>query len=169
MAFSQIAPLSLKIDAILSKSLTTQTLTTRATFEYIKQRIESGTTADKADLVYYNRRTVASSGSPDTFDLSGSLTDPFGDACVFAEVTGIFIWNRDSSNTLTLGGGSNAFETWVAASGDAVKIGPDGFFALYNPAAAAFAVTADTGDIMRVVTSGGTSVAYDVMIVGRSA
>jgi hypothetical protein len=169
MAFGSIAPLRLIVSANYTKNLTTKTLNSRSDFEYIKTSIESGTTVGKADLIYEARRTVASAGVPDTFDLSGSLTDPFGDACVFAEVTGIFLWNRDASNNLTLGAGSNPFITWLKATGDGVVIGPDGFFALYNPAAAAYAVTADTGDILTVTASGGTTVPYDVMIVGRSA
>jgi hypothetical protein len=169
MSLSRIAPLRLLLSTHLSKDLTTHTLNSSLDVEYAVTTVENGLTIDKADLVYYARRTVTNSGTPDTIDLAGSLTDPVGSAVVMVEVVGFYLRNRDATQILTVGAGSNPWITWLGATGDAVKVRPLGFMMLYAPDATAYAVTAGTGDIVTVTTDGGTNVAYDVWILGRSA
>lgn len=133
--------------------------------------LASGTAINQADRVYAKRRTVTGPGTADSIDLAGALTDAYGDAVVFAEVVGIFIKNNATvaGQKLLVGGDTNAVASWVGAANDVVKVAPGGVFALLNPEADAYAVTASTGDILKIDVSAGTNVSYDILILGKSA
>lgn len=124
----------------------------------------NGTSAGQADLVYSKRRTVTNDVTPDEIDLDGSLVGPDGEAVAFASVTIIRIRNLDDTQVLSVGGGSNA-PSWATFP----PIGPGGELVVHRSDAAGYPVTAGTGDILRVATDGGTSVPYEITIVGRSA
>jgi hypothetical protein len=139
--------------------------------------LTSGTTADKADRLHIITGVVTNSGTPYTIDLSGALTDPIGGPNVMAEVAFMIAVNKDTAaaNILTVGAGSNPFATWVATSGDGVKVLPGthadtpGVQFIGSPAAAGYGVTAGTGDILTITAAAGTNVPFDLIIVGRSA
>lgn len=130
-----------------------------------------GTGVNQIDLVWTSDAAAAvTSGTPVSIDLAGSLVDPLGTAVVFAKIVGIIILNDGSAATgiLEVGGGSNAFASWLGATGDTVKIGPGGSHVFLNPSLAAYAVTAGTGDLLQLASASGT-VPYRVIIIGRSA
>lgn len=131
-----------------------------------------GTGADQADVIWHDQRTVSAS-SNDDLDLAGSLTNSFGATVTFAKVKGIYIQNTNTTagDIITVGGeGSNEFSTPFGADGDKVKIGPGGVFALYDPSAAAYAVTAGTDDKLRISETGGANAAvYNIVIIGTTA
>jgi hypothetical protein len=59
---------------------------------------------------------------------------------------------------------------FMLAAGDGVALPPGGTFLWVAPTAAGVAVTAATADLIDIVNSGaGTSVTYDIVIVGASA
>jgi hypothetical protein len=132
----------------------------------------SGTGAGKADKVYQGRRTLAASATED-LDLAGVLTDAFGAAITFVKVKGLFIAaSASNTNSVVLGNAtSNAWATLLNATGT-VTLRPGaalGFIA-GTAESAAYSVTASTGDILKVANSaGGSSVSYDICIVGASA
>jgi len=56
------------------------------------------------------------------------------------------------------------------AASDGISVRPGGLFCWAAPDATAVAVTAGTGDLLAIANSGaGTSVTYDVVIIGSSA
>ncbi|MFG2900975.1 hypothetical protein ACGFZH_28300 [Streptomyces zaomyceticus] len=131
----------------------------------------SGTGAGKADKVYQARRTIAASGSED-LDLAGVLTDAFGATITFAKVKGLFVAaSAANSNNVVIGNASsNAWSTLLGATGT-VTLRPGAVLAVAAGAADAttYAVTASTGDLLKVANSaGGSSVTYDICIVGTS-
>jgi hypothetical protein len=69
--------------------------------------------------------------------------------------------------------GGAAANGWATAFGDPtdkVKIKPGGTLALLAPGATAYPVTPATGDLLQVANSGaGTSVTYDIIVIGASA
>lgn len=132
--------------------------------------LPDGTTAGKADLVYVGERTINAS-SNDDLDLAGGLTDVFGAAITFAKVKAIIIIADDANtnDVLLKPGATNAFSGPFGAGTHTVQVGPGGAIVLAAPKAG-WAVTADTGDTLRVTnTAGGTSVKYRLAIVGTSA
>lgn len=129
--------------------------------------LTNGTGADQADVVHVNRYSVTS-GTPITLDLNGSLKMPNLANANFARMKWLIFINRDATNSLLIGGGSNPFTTWMSGTTPVRKVGPLGAEVVLNPSAVAFAVTASTADIIQIDASAGT-VAFDVVLVGASA
>lgn len=135
--------------------------------------LASGTGAGQADLVFSDTRTVNAS-SNDDLDLAGGLTDAHGNSLTFAKVKGlVIVASASNTNNIHVGGdATNTFLTWVVAEPDAVILRPGASLALFAGVADAtgYAVTASTGDLLRITNAaGGTSVTYDIVIVGTSA
>lgn len=134
-------------------------------------QLASGTGAGQADRIFHDTRTLSASGSED-LDLAGGLTDALGQAATFARVKLLMIAAAPgNANNVIVGGASS--NGWITAFGGAahtVTVRPGGLFVLAAPDATAYAVTAATGDLLKVANSaGGTSVSYDLVVVGASA
>lgn len=134
----------------------------------IQKEFANGTSSGQCDLVFRDQRTLTTGNSED-LDLAGALTDPFGTTLTFATVKVLIIENLSTTQTLTVGGAAaNQFINWVGAANDVINIPPGGFFAISAPAAG-FAVTAGTGDLLKVLNSAGASCTYNIVILGTSA
>jgi hypothetical protein len=137
-----------------------------------QMQLLSGTGAGKADRVFSDRRTLAASATED-LDLAGALVDAYGATITFARIKGIVIAAADgNTNNVVLGNAtSNAWATLFGAT-STLALRPGAFFAVGTGAADAtgYAVTAGTGDLLKIANSGaGTPVTYDVHIIGVSA
>lgn len=133
--------------------------------------LDSGTGANQGDRVFDDTRTIVASGTDD-IDLAGVLLDAVGAVITFARVKGLFIAAApgNTNNVIVGNAAANGFITWVGAATHTVTVRPGGLMALWAPDATAYAVTAGTGDLLRVANGGaGTSVTYDIVIVGASA
>lgn len=133
--------------------------------------LATGTAANQADRAFTDTRTLAASANED-LDLAGGVIDEIGSAVTFAKVVGIFIKAAvgNTNNVRVTRPASNGVP-WLLAAGDGFDIPPGGFYAAFAPALAGLAtVTAGTGDLINVANSGaGTSVSYDIVIIGRTA
>ncbi len=130
--------------------------------------ITSGTGNYQADLMYAATRTLAT-GATDNLDLSGVLTDPLGTVIAAVEIVAILIRAAAGNTTiLTVGNGTNPFVGPFGAGAQTVAVPPGGAFQAVNPQAG-WAVTAGTGDILRITNASGASATYDIVILGRSA
>jgi hypothetical protein len=96
------------------------------------------------------------------FSQAQALVDA-GNAIAFVHVVDMILENTDATNTLTIGGGTNAV-TWLPSAG--VPVPPGGALVLHAPSGQA--ITAGSTDQLQVATSGGTNVAYNLTIAGRS-
>ncbi|MBT2505154.1 hypothetical protein J7I98_04425 [Streptomyces sp. ISL-98] len=132
----------------------------------------SGTTAGKADKVFHDRRTLAASATED-LDLAGVLLDAFGAALTFVRVKGLYVSAADANvNNVVVGGAAtNPWIGLLTATGTLTLRPGASVGAMAGVAdATAYAVTAGTGDLLKVANSGaGTSVTYDIVIIGASA
>lgn len=131
--------------------------------------LPSGTGANQADKVWHDQRTIAPSAT-DSLDLAGSLTDPFGTAFTPARIKALFVRaaTANANNVNVTRPASNGVPLFLAA-GDGVPVRPGGVFLWVAPDATGVAVTAATGDLIDIVNSGaGTSVTYDIVIIGAS-
>lgn len=132
----------------------------------------NGTGAGAADRVFADQRTINAS-SNDDLDLAGVLTDALGTALTFLRIKLLYIRAADANvNNVVVGAAaSNQFATLLNTTGT-VTLRPGSFLIAANGSADAtgWAVTAGTGDLLRVANSGaGTSVNYDIAVVGCSA
>lgn len=138
--------------------------------ETIEKAFTSGTADDQVDLMYSDTVTLTT-GANVELDLAGVLTDAaFGNLLTFVTVKAIIIHSSDDANKeLTVGGAASAaFESWVAAAGDAVKIAPGGVFLLIAPNTG-YAVGAGSTDKLKITNASGGSSTFDIFIFGTSA
>lgn len=150
--------------------LATATLPLREAFY---DELTSGTSADMADLLYCDRRTLSATTS-ETLDLSGGLTDSYGNTLLFRRIKLIYIKNRSSTagyRLLVGGNSSTPWTGWTSVAGSKAYVGPGGFLCLYDPSLAAMATTGattSTDDLLKVENPNGGSVDYDIVIMGAS-
>lgn len=141
-------------------------------------QLTAGTGTGKADKVFSDQRTLAASAT-ENLDLAGVLTDPLGGTLTFVHVKAILILaDAANTNNVVVGGATtNAFAGPLSAVTDytpgaylqgTVAIPPGGA-ALLTHGGAGWTVTAATGDILKILNSGGTTgVTYKVLIIGTS-
>lgn len=134
--------------------------------------LASGTAAGQGDLLWSDQRTLSASASED-LDLAGVLADAFGSTVTFVRVKGLYVSAAaGNTNSVVVGAASsNAWATLLNAAGT-VTLRPGGFFLAGTGVADAtgWAVTAGTGDMLTVTnSSSGSSVTYDIVIIGASA
>lgn len=133
-------------------------------------QLANGTLANSADRIFHDQRTIAASSNED-LDLAGVLTGPFGATLTFVEVRAIFVFAAASNvnNVRVTRPASNGVPLFLAAS-DGIDVPPGGMFMWACPADGKLTVTASTGDLINVAnSSSGSSVTYDVIIIGTSA
>jgi hypothetical protein len=128
-----------------------------------------GAGASQANVVYASRRTLAASATED-LDLSGALTQPNGAAAVFARVKAILVKAAAANaNNVNVQRHASAGVPIFLAASDGVAVQPNGGFCLVSPTAAGYAVTATTADLITLTNSaGGTSVTFDIVIIGAA-
>jgi len=130
--------------------------------------LTNGTGASQANQAYAARRTIPAS-SNESLDLSGGLANAFGTSLAFTTIKAIAITAAaGNTNDVVVGGAaSNGFISWVGDATDTVKVKPGGMLLIAAPNAAGFAVTAGTGDLLKVANSGaGSGVTYDIVVIG---
>lgn len=132
-------------------------------------QFKSGTAAtDEADILFADTRTLTASAT-ENLDLTGTLTDGFGDVVAAAEIVAIFV-KAFSTNTNTVVIGNTATNAFVGPFGAnthtlALKAGE---FVLLS-SETGWTVTAGTGDLLKIANGGaGTSVKYQIVIIGRT-
>lgn len=132
--------------------------------------LQSGVTDGKADKLFSDRRTLAASDSEE-LDLDSVLADAFGDTLDFAEIVAIAVKAADSNvNDVIVGGAaSNAFVGPFGAADNTLAVKPGGCALLFAPNTG-WAVTGGTGDLLKVAnSSSGSTVTYDIVVIGRSS
>ena len=127
----------------------------------------NGTGANQAGQVFSDTRTTDNTG--EELDLAGSLTNGIGDTITFTAIKAIFI-QAASANTLDVvvgGASTNTFVNWVGAAAHTVVVKPGGALALVDPGATGYAVTAGTGDLLKIAASASGNVTYDIVLMGE--
>lgn len=135
-------------------------------------QLVDGTGAGAADLIYQDTNTLSASANTD-LDLAGALANTIGGTSVFVRIKGLYIAAAaGNTNNVVVGNAtSNAWATLLGAT-HTITLRPGAWILLGTGAAdtTGYAVTAGTGDLLRIANSGaGTSVTYDIIIIGASA
>ncbi|MEX0854101.1 MAG: hypothetical protein WD036_12595 [Bauldia sp.] len=133
-------------------------------------KFASGGGADQADQVWSDRRTLAAS-TPEDLDLAGGLTDAFGNVITMAEVVALGVFaSEDNTNDVVVGDAAAPVPVF-AGTNPTFSVKPGGCIVVAAPKAAGlFTVGAGSTDDLKIANSGaGTSVTYDIFVLGRSA
>lgn len=132
----------------------------------------NGEGANQAEVAFTDQRTLAASTGED-LDLSGtSLQDAFGNNVAFTSIKVMIVSaaSGNTNNVLVGGASATAFSAFVSDPTDEVVIVPGGTFVLIAPSAAGYAVSAGATDLLRIEnSSSGTSVTYDITLIGTEA
>ncbi len=138
----------------------------------ITQAFEDGSGANEINKIFYLAEQVLATSAADSHDLSGALTDPYGDAVVFSKIRLIWLVNTSptldpaSAASLKVGAGSNPLAAFSDVS-DALPVAPGGMVLLINPTLAGVTVTAATGDIFKVLNLSASELArYMLLVLG---
>lgn len=132
--------------------------------------LPTGTAANQADRLFSDTRTLAASATED-LDLAGVLTDAFGATLTFARIKLMYIAAAaaNTNNVIVGGAAATQFASWVGAATHTVTVRPGGLLLLAAPDATAYTVGAGASDFLRIGNSAaGTSVTYDIVLVGAS-
>jgi len=131
----------------------------------------SGTGAGQVDRIFSDTRTITASSTED-LDLAGVLTDSFGSTITFARIKGIYVAAASANtNNVVVGAGTNPWLTMLNSTGT-ISLRPGAVFlaSIGSADTTGWAVTAATGDILKVAnSSSGSSVTYNIVILGCSA
>jgi hypothetical protein len=133
----------------------------------------NGTGTGQADKIFHDTRTLGISASED-LDLAGVLVDAFGASLTFVKIKALIVAAAaTNTNNVNVGGVAAGVSTLLSpAATGIIQIRPGTTFAVFagQADAAGYAVTATTADLLHVANSGaGTSVTYDVIVIGTSA
>jgi len=132
----------------------------------------TGVAANTQDQLWLHiGRTLVASASEE-LDLAAGLVDGFGTTLTFVKIKGLWIRNTNTAagDTLAIGGSAaNAFLLFDSAT-DIYTLGPGGLFLINEPSLAGKAVTAATGDLLKLTETGAANTCtFDVCIWGTSA
>lgn len=138
---------------------------TDATTEYA-----DGESANQAEFIWADRRTVTLATTNDDIDLYGSLTDAFGETLNIKVVKTLVIYNRSTTageDLLVGGASSNQFDTLFDAVGTSVATVRAGGFVAFHAPRDGYAVTSSTADVLRVQHDGSVGdITYDILVIG---
>lgn len=136
-------------------------------------QLVTGTGAGKIDLIYIAKDATLAASSTNSYDLSGTLEDFFGDACVMAKLKGVILINTSNhrsvptSPQLGLGGNASGVGGWIDTVAAQVVCDTGGWIGFVSPDG--FTVTASTADILDVENLDGSEEAtYTIIILGAS-
>ena len=132
--------------------------------------IGSGTTSGKADLAFWDNRTLGASASED-LDLAAGLTDAFGQSLTFVEINGIHVkaGSANSGNIVVGGATTNGFQGPFGAAAHTVALAAGESLMITKMVGDGWTVTAGTGDLLKIANSHASSATYDIALIGRSA
>jgi len=129
-----------------------------------------GTGVNQGKQIFSDTRSLDASTSED-LDLAGSLTDGLGASVAFTSVKLIAI-SAPSTNgdVITVGGAaSNQFATPFGDASDVINLRPGGAVVLVAPDATGYAVTAGTGDLLKIANTDDAAASYSILIIGETA
>lgn len=132
----------------------------------LKTSLANGTGDNEANQVFADTRSLAAA-TAEELDLSGGLTDAFGNSVAFTAIKSIMI-KADSANAgdIQVGGAAaNAFNTWCGDAADIVNIQAGGAFVIVAPNAG-FAVTAATADLLKINNLSAGASSYSISLTG---
>jgi len=136
------------------------------------QNYADGTGADQAQQLFSDTRALGISAA-ESLDLAGGLAAPLGGNITFTAIKEIIV-KAPAANAgdlrvgrVVANGFIGPFDQTALALGVAVP--PGGILHLRNPSAGGWAVTAATGDLLRVENLVATAASYDIILIGEGS
>ena len=125
---------------------------------------------------HWSDQVTLTDGSNTELDLAGGLTDAFGDVITFTKIKAIFIRHNSTDSGLIYGhsaaNGLPIMNAAALANAGGGVIAAGGWVLLVNPGSAGWAVTAGTGDLLKLEDDGTGAAGnkqVDVFILGETS
>lgn len=157
------------LNALDHSSVATSIQIASTSFPAQQLSLSFGTGDNQANMMWSDKRTLAN-GADDDLDLAGGITDSFGSTITFTYVKNIIVAmdSVDGTNAVRIGpqGVTNAWQgPWGGvAAGNYLTVLSRAWIACDGYTG--HAVTAGTGDILRIHNASGVSVDYHLWIIG---
>lgn len=164
---SLVTNVGVNISAPLSNVVGLATVQAALAFAKTLQ-LASGTGANQADAAYSREASIASAGNL-SLDLKGSLLDALGAAFTPAKLKLVLVYSLPANTTDLTVFGDAASVPILSDPAATMTLKPGGLFLFFTPGAAGIAVTATTGDIVKVTNAAGASATVQIVLVGTSA
>ena len=130
--------------------------------------LQTGTGVNQAQNIFHDTRTLSANANEDLDLAGGTLTNIFGTVLTMTKLRALIVRARDtnSNNVVVKRPTTNGVPLFGAAD-DAISVVPGGIFCFVAPNNAGVPITATTADLINFANSaGGSTVTYDVIIVG---
>lgn len=124
--------------------------------------LTNGTGASQCNMIFSDTRTLTATS--ETLDLAGALTGAFGSTLTFTKLKVLYIRNTSTTDNLIVGNATNPVPLFSDAS-DKYPIPPGGILLITAPNASGIAVTASTGDGIKI-DAGSATITYDIVMIG---
>lgn len=138
-------------------------------FPAMAYTFSDGAAAGQANKWHRSVNTIAA-GATQTFDLAGSLVDPFGATLTFSTIRAVVVSIVDPNGTKALfvgpQGVSNAWQGPFGGTGATSYISTKTFVSFIDPLNLGWTVTAGTADILPIMNSSAVSVQYVIWVLG---
>ncbi len=155
---------------LFSETLNLNNVNDNGKLEYARS-LTDGVSADQADLLFHDQRSVGG-GTSEDLDLTALVHTIYGSVVTynFAKVKAILVVNLSTTaaDLLRVGGAGagSAFASPFNGSATAqVEVPADGCLLLVNKKNG-WTVTAGTGDVLRIQNPGGSAITYRIAIAG---
>lgn len=132
--------------------------------------LTNGAGASQANEKWSDERTLTT-GANEDLDLSGTtLQNAFGINIAFLRIKYVLVYSLPT-NTTNLTIGAAAANGWIGPFGattHTITLKPGGYWEVFDPSAAGYAVTAGTGDLLRITNAAGASAIYRIIVIGAT-
>lgn len=126
--------------------------------------VAAGNAAGQMEGLHRETMTLTDGGS-DTLDLSGGLTDVYGNTLTFTNIKLLIIKNKSTTRTVTVSfDDANGFNSGI--TGDIVLKPGMSFCMLCQTAADGWAVTGGSADIITLTNDAGSTADLDIIVGG---
>jgi hypothetical protein len=173
MAVTLSSKINIQLDALLQNLVNLANVSAPVSRGLITS-LATGVGANQADRIWAQTLTIAASGTYN-IDVAGAdttQTDVFGTKIAMARIKAIALF-ADAGNTNNVVLGATVTTPWVgffAAATNSIAIRPGGSFCIVAPDATGWpAVDAANDNILITNSAAGTSVLFDIVIIGASA
>lgn len=124
----------------------------------------NGSGAGQAGVLYQGKLSLTAGAL--NVDLNGVLTDSYGSTVSLVRVKAIYVQNNSTSANMTFGAAAtNTWATLFNTTGT-ITLPPSAWFVAATPDATGWAVTASTGDILKVAGTGTDQ--FTIVLIGSA-
>lgn len=133
--------------------------------------LADGTGLDQCDLVYGAKAVALGGSGTNNLDVAGTLSDFYGTTITAVKLKFFYLKNLSTTagDTITLGNHATAALLLWGAAAHTKTVGPNAVEFMWEPSLAGIAVTATTGDILKILNDSANANTYDIAFGGTSA